>query len=222
MAIVLFAMAYGIAFFIARYVFLGQVSAKDWELGRLAIPEGRPVILLCDPAAMTPRIHGAAHLALEPLLGADDPRAALSQALERLTGDRYRGEPILVTDMDSGESALEGVAAKARLLASLSRRRAVLALSRRSFAELAAALEAEHPRSQAVRTLSRAMADSRKGARDRAGLAPTSGSGGRPGGDCRRLRDARLAARSVGAGARAASRLSDIRLQGQARQRAAS
>jgi hypothetical protein len=64
--------------------------------------------------------------------------------------------------MDSGESALEGVAVKAKLLASLSRRCAVLALSRRSFAELAAALEAEHPRSQAVRTLSRAMADLEK------------------------------------------------------------
>lgn len=163
-AILLAAMAYGIAYFIARYVFLGRVSAPRWAVGRLAIPEGEPVILVCDPKEMAPRVHGAVPLLLEPLAAAADPRAALAQELTRLGRDRYDGRPILVPDFDSRESGVTTMAVKSKLLAALggARAGAVLALSSRTLPERLAAAEAAEPRSRDARTLARAGAELQK------------------------------------------------------------
>jgi hypothetical protein len=133
MVLVLGALAYGIAYFIARHVFLGQVSAPPWAVGRLAIPEGKTVVLVCDAAAMAGLIHGAIKLSLSPIVLDPDPQAALSRALERSPAG-HSGRPILVTDLDAG--ANDAIAAKAALLPSLTRSRAVLALSTRAPSQL--------------------------------------------------------------------------------------
>ena len=181
------------------------------------------MILLRDPAAMR---HGSmarptwrSSLCSAPTIHEPRCRRRSNASLE--TGC-LPGELILVTDMDSGESALEGVAVKAKLLASLSRRCAVLALSRRSFAELAAALEAEHPRGQAIRTLSRAMADLEKA---RAIVLDWRLHPGAAAGPVVIAADSGMRGWLRGLWARALGQpagSSDIRLQGQARQRAAS
>jgi hypothetical protein len=138
-ALLLLAGAYGVAYFIARYVFQGQVIAPSWALGRVAIPEGRIVVLLCEPEAMAPCVHGATPLALAPLVGAPDPQAALARAVGDLDTSAHRNRPILVSDLDSRTGGAEELAAKAMLLASLPAhgRPAVLALSSRPLSEWA-------------------------------------------------------------------------------------
>ena len=84
------ALAYGVALFIARYVFLGAVTAPMWALGRLAIPEGKTAVLLCDPPTMAPRIHGAARLSLAAALSGTDRSGALKRALEDIGRARAR------------------------------------------------------------------------------------------------------------------------------------
>ncbi len=218
MALILVAMAYGIAYFIARYVFLGQVSAPLWALGRLAIPEGRPVILLCDPAVMTPRIHGAAHLPLEPLLRSDDPRAGADPGAG---APRWRSAP---RPADSGDGP-----GFRRVGPRRGRSEGEAAGIARGFApsgcdgavEAGVAGTRRGPGSRAPEEPSgqdpgSSQSRSRKGSRDRAGLARAPRSGRRTGHAYIRLRNSRLVASSDGSGAAATSRGQALRLPGQA------
>ena len=137
------ALAYGVALFIARYVFLGAVTAPMWALGRLAIPEGKTVILLCDPPTMAPRIHGAARLSLAAALSGTDRPGALKRALEDIGRQEHADGPILVTDLESGATGARELADRVQLLHALvsAATRAVLVLSTQPLPELAGALQ---------------------------------------------------------------------------------
>jgi hypothetical protein len=139
----LVALAYGVAFFIAHYVFLGKVSAPMWALGRLGIPEGRTVILICDPPSMTPRIVRGVDLRLGPLLASTEPETALAERLAQIKRDGAADRPLVITDLDAtGEE--RGLADRTRLLAHLTRMRryAVLALTPPPLPDWSDALEA--------------------------------------------------------------------------------
>ncbi len=137
------ALAYGVALFIARYVFLGAVTAPMWALGRLAIPEGKTVILLCDPPTMAPLIHGAARLSLAAALSGTDRPGALKRALEDIGRQEHADGPILVTDLESGATGARELADRVQLLHALvsAATRAVLVLSTQPLPELAGALQ---------------------------------------------------------------------------------
>lgn len=141
----LIALAYGIAVFMTHYVFLGQVIAPQWTLGRLAIAEGDTVILVGDPRTMAQQIHGAVELRLGPMLATGDADSALAQAIG--TTGLLHDRPILVTDLDTGDDPDSVVAAKAGMHCLLSglRTHAVVAVTTRPLAELAEALRVSSP-----------------------------------------------------------------------------
>ena len=195
-------LAYGVALFIARYVFLGAVTAPMWALGRLAIPEGKPVILLCDPQAMAPRIHGAAKLSLAAALSGVDRSRALERAMEDIGRGEHADGPILVTDLDTGAPGPRELADRAQLLHSLvsARTWAVLVLSKQPFPELAAESRVTASRLAKPLPLERRYRQSGGARSDRPGLARAPRRGGRPTHAVGDLRRRRLVATPDGAG----------------------
>ena len=117
-----------------------------WALGRLAVPEGKTVILLCDPAG-----HGTAHsrsgeaqrgccaVRDRPVIGRwNEPWTEIDRA-EPADG------PILVTDLDTGAPGTRELADRVHLLCALvsARTRAVVVLSTQPLPELATGIRGD-------------------------------------------------------------------------------
>ncbi|HTM33742.1 MAG TPA: cache domain-containing protein [Vicinamibacterales bacterium] len=137
-------LAYGIALFVTRHVFLGEVFPPLSAVGRLAIGRGMAVLFLCDPVVMARRIRGAENLQLDSLLMTD--AQALNQRLQKLDSDAV----LLVTGFDDHVKTPEALSASITLLSSAARssEKAVLVLSGRSRADVAAAAGIAAPKDQ--------------------------------------------------------------------------
>ena len=111
-------LAYAIAAFALRHVFLSQVAEPLWASGRLAATSGDNLFVVCDRTVMEAQIRGASPLNLGPIVRSENPQAEWRRALMQI--DRTDGHrAILIPDLDSDLDDLDLMQRKLALLEEL-------------------------------------------------------------------------------------------------------